>query len=265
MATVGQPVVLPYRVLDSTGNLIDPASMSIVVTLPDATTATLALDAGIARQAARDYYGLFVPTQAGRHTWTGSTTGPTTSIDPDAFNVTAATDAPLVGLAEARAWLNIDVPDYDVLIRRALAKATEVAEQWTGETFRRSTFVEVHDGGRSELNLQHLPVLSIVSVVENGVTLVPGDYTLDALAGLLKRGSTQSWQAWLWGRQNIVVTLVAGYSVVPDRYLGGVEELTRHIFRSISTAGGDADDAYVQTAALRQLCATLLGPAIPAF
>ena len=260
---IGAQVPLPYTVRDGSGQLVDVASMSITVTSPDGTTAaTLTIGSGITRQSLGTYLGIFTPTDAGRHTWSGVTTAPATALPADAFNVVAATDAPLVGLAEARSWLNMGSPDHDALILRALSKATEVAEQWTGETFRRTTFTEVLDGGDRSLRLLRYPVLSVSQVVEDSTTLTADDWTLDQAVGLLKRGGPTSCLRWAPGWQNITVTYVAGYEVIPDRILGGVEELTRHIFGAIR-AGDDADDAYTQTVAIQQMCVMLLGPAGP--
>lgn len=262
MTAVGQPVRLPYRVQDAAGVPVDPATMTIEVVQPDGTTTSLALDAGIVRDGEGEFYGLLFPTQPGRHVWSGYTTGPVTALAPDVFNVTAAQDAPLVGIAEARSWLNISSADHDALILRAVSEATEVAEQWTGETFRRTTVTEQLDGGVRSLRLLRHPVIEVTEVIEDSAVLTSADWTLDASVGLLRRGGPTSCLRWSPGWQNITVTYVAGYTVIPDRILGGVEELTRHRFRAIR-AGDDADEAYAQTVALQQMCIMLLGPAGP--
>lgn len=265
--TIGSQVPLPYAVRDSNGALVDVATMTVTVTQPDGTTATpLTIGAGITRESLGTYLGVFVPTQAGRHTWTGATTSPATAIEPDAFQVTAAGDAPLVGLAEARAWLGITRPDDDNLIRRAVSKATEVAEWWLGETLRRTTVVETHAHAdrRGSVQLWQTPVQSVTTVVDNGTTLTGGagvDWTLDDASGLLYRGSRPGAGAW---SGPVRVTYVAGYSVVPDRYLGGVEELTRHLFAQLQ--GGDpADYEYSADAQVRSICALHLGSRIGGF
>lgn len=266
---IGSQVPLPYTVRDGNGALVDVATMTINITLPDGTAATpLTIGAGISRLSLGTYQGLYTPLQAGRHPFSGVTTGPTTALLPDVFNVVAADDAPVTSLADARSWLGIDVADHDEKVRRALAKATEVAEWWTGLTFRRTTVTEAHDGARRAVRLRRGPVLSVTSVVEAGVTLssTPGvDWTLDSNAGLLYRGTyTNESTYWARGINAVAVTYQVGFAVIPDRYLGGVEELTRHIFRTIQTSD-DADEAYATSAAIRQLCATLMGPRISVF
>lgn len=265
---IGSQVPLPYTVRDGSGNLVDVASMTITVVQPDGTTATpLTVGAGITRQSTGTYLGLFTAAQAGRHTWSGVTTTPATALEPDAFNVTAAADAPVVGLADARSWLDISRPDYDPLIRRALARATEVAEEHLGETLRRTTVTgEVHDGGRRTVKLRRFPVITVTAVSELGTPLSATDgvdWTLDPNTGLLYRGSQSSRTTWQDGVRAVSVTYVAGYTVVPDRYLGAVEELTRQAFAAIQDGDGQPGgaDAYDdQTTSLRKAATMLLGP-----
>lgn len=264
--TIGAQVPLPYTVRDGSGTLVDVATMTITVVQPDGTSATpLTIGAGITRQSLGTYLGIFTPSQAGRHTWSGVSTTPATALEPDAFNVTALTDAPLVGLAEARSWLGIDVPDDDPLIRRSLAKATELAEWWTGETMRRTTVTETHPvTGKTALQLWQVPAQSVTTVVDNGSSLTGGagvDWILDTSSGLLYRGSRPLGGRWVGPT---VVTYVAGYTVVPDRYLGGVEELTRHLFSQLQD-GTDADRDYTADAQVRSICALHLGSRVGGF
>lgn len=265
--TIGAQVPLPYAVRDSNGALVDVATMTISVVQPDGTTAApLTIGAGITRESLGTYLGVFVPAQAGRHTWSGVTTTPATAIEPDAFNVTGPTDAPVVGLAEARSWLGIDVPDHDPLIRRATSRATEVAEWWTGETLRRTTVTAEthHQQGQSAVQLWQTPVQAVTAVVDNGATLTGGagvDWTLDAASGLLYRGSRPGSGRWVGP---VAVTYTCGYSVVPDRYLGGVEELTRHLFTQLQD-GTDADRDYTADAQVRSICALHLGSRVGGF
>lgn len=270
--SIGAQVPLPFVVRDSTGTLVDPASITITVVQPNGVAAAdLTIGSGITKVSTGTYLGVFVPTQGGRHTWSGVSTSPATALEPDAFNVTAAGDAPLVGLAEARAWLNIDRPDWDPLIRRSIGKATEVAEWWTGETVRRTVVTgETHDGGGRHIRLWKTPIVSVTRAVEGGTVLsTPGtDWTLDSDAGILYRGGGQSEALWQIGLRTVVVDYVAGYPIVPDRYLGAVEELTRVIFNEIQNAGStSAEDEYdaQSNPSVRRICAMLLGPRMSSF
>lgn len=84
-----------------------------------------------------------------------------------------------------------------------------------GRTIARATKTQTLDGGCSALLLKHTPVISITSIVESGITLGVGDFTADLAAGIVYRGGQQSPRSWMWGRQNIVVTTVAGYTDPP--------------------------------------------------
>lgn len=71
-----------------------------------------------------------------------------------------------VTVADARSWLGIDRTDYDTLIGRALDKACEVVEDWTGQTYSTASVTEYHDGGRPVIRLRSNPVQSITTVTE---------------------------------------------------------------------------------------------------
>lgn len=259
---VGSQVPIPFVVRDSTGAPTAFAGATITVEQPDGTTVTLTTSpgGGISREGTGRAVGIFTPTQAGRHATWGATTDPATVIAPDAFSAIALSGAtaPAVGLAEARSWLNISTPEWDPLVRRALAAATGVAEGWTGLLLRRTVITETHAGGAPTVRLLRAPVQSVTTVAEAGETLAPTDY-VSVGAGLLLRGDGRSTRAWGGGDVGVVVEYVAGYSIIPDRLLAAVAELTRHVFASLQR-GGARDDEYSQDEQVRAICATLLGP-----
>ena len=259
---VGSQVPIPFVVRDSTGAPTAFASASITIEQPDGATVTLttATGGGITVTAPGQGVGIFVPAQAGRHATWGPTVDPDTVIAPDAFSAVALSGAtaPAVGLAEARSWLNISTPEWDPLVRRALAAATGVAEGWTGLLLRRTVVTETHAGGAPTVRLLRAPVQSVTSVTEAGETLTATDY-VSVGAGLLLRGDGTSSRTWGGGDAGVTVEYVAGYSVIPDRLLAAVAELTRHVFASLQR-GGARDDEYSQDEQVRAICATLLGP-----
>ena len=258
---VGSQVPIPFVVLDGGGAPVAFADASISVEQPDGSVVVLTIGDGITVTGTGRGVGVFVPTQAGRHATWGTTVGPVTVIAPDAFSAVQldGASAPAVGIAEARGWLNISTPEWDPLIRRALAAATSVAEGWTGQVLRRTPVTQVCAGGAPTVRLLRLPVQSVATVVESGVTLAPSDWTLHQSEGLLQRGDGQTWQAWATGDAAVEVTYVAGHRIVPDRLLAGVAELTRHLFSAMQR-GGARDDEYAADEQVRAICATLLGP-----
>ena len=72
---------------------------------------------------------------------------------------------------------------------------------------------------RSLLMLPELPILSVASVVEDGITLTGGtDYVL-AGAGQLLRGSgaPSTWRTWAVGPQIVTVVYSHGYMDIPQK------------------------------------------------
>ena len=77
-----------------------------------------------------------------------------------------------------------------------------------------ASITEKFDGNDDDsIYLKHIPVVSVASIVEDGVTLTEGndeDYVVYTKQGLVKRTGLQYWSAQRL--QNIVVTYSAGYS-----------------------------------------------------
>jgi uncharacterized phiE125 gp8 family phage protein len=238
---VGEVVSPPrsLRLTDSTGSPVDADSLpTYAVTLPDGSAGT---PPTVLHGVTGEYFVNFVGVQAGLHSdiWAATVGGLAVKFGPDTFHVRATSPAPLVGLAEARKVLGLGLDvSRDDLVREYLEAATELCEDHTGRVYRRQTFVDTYDGGDCSILLRRVPVQSVTTVVESGVTLTNGsgtDWTLDAAAGLLYRGSTQAFLPWRWGRQNIVVTSVAGAPVVSARVRQAVRVTLQHIW---STQGG---------------------------
>lgn len=258
---VGSQVPISFVVRDANGAPTAFASASISVEQPDGTVIVLTIGDGITVTGVGEGVGVFVPAQAGRHATWGTTSGPSTVIAPDAFSVVALSGAtaPAVGIAEARSWLNISTPEWDGLVRRALAAATGVAEGWTGQLLRRTVVTETHAGGAPTVRLLRAPVQSVTSVTEAGTALAGSDFILLQGDGLLLRATGVEPRDWAGGDAGVVIEYVAGHVAIPDRLLAAVAELTRHIFASLQR-GGARDDEYSQDEQVRAICATLLGP-----
>jgi uncharacterized phiE125 gp8 family phage protein len=258
---VGSQVPIPFTVRDATGAPVAFATASISVEQPDGTVVVLTIGDGITVTGVGEGVGVFVPAQAGRHATWGATAGPSSVIAPDAFSVVALSGAtaPAVGIAEARSWLNISTPEWDPLVRRALAAATGVAEGWTGQLLRRTVVTEAHAGGAPTVRLLRAPIQSVTGVTEAGVALTGSDFVLLEGDGLLLRGNGAATREWSGGDAGVVVEYVAGHAVIPDRLLAAVAELTRHVFASLQR-GGARDDEYSADEQVRAICATLLGP-----
>jgi hypothetical protein len=151
------------------------------------------------------------------------------------FHVRPATPGPIVDLADVRRHLTIRDANAarDEQLADFLDAATDLAEDFTGRTYRRQVVVETYDGGRDVIGLYQTPVQSVTALTENGVTLPSTNYVVDLTAGTVQRGTLYGpGLLWLPGLQNITVTYVAGPSVLKARVRLGVLELTRHLWET---------------------------------
>lgn len=223
MLDLGDPVPLGVTVRAPDGTPADAGSVTCTVTLPDGTTATPT----VAHDGTGLYSATYTPTLSGLHAVRWVATAPNASAFTDTFLVTPAVST-VVSMAGLRLHLGVSTSTTDEQLRRIAGVATDLAERYTGRSWRRTPIVETHDGGLCALVLRRTPVASVTSVVESGTTLATG-WVLDSGAGILYRGTTTSEQAWACGRQNVVITYVAGGDV-PETVRHAVLELARHLW-----------------------------------
>lgn len=165
-----------------------------------------------------------------------------------------ATTVALATLSEVKAHLNI--PDatttHDTELRTAILTASDIVEGIVGAVATR-TVVETHSShGRAGLVLRQTPAASITSVTEDGVAVAAAGYQLSD-SGVLYRVSGYGDTAWSAGRENIVVTYVAGRDGTPPAVLDAVKELVRINFRqqlggNYSPFDGGAGDNFAPSA-----------------
>lgn len=129
----------------------------------------------------------------------------------------------------------------DAAVELAAAYIVGVIERVVGTSFIGRTLTETYDGGdgwRYGLPLRSPFVVSVTSVTENGVAVSPVPVDPDGSGVLYKypTGATRP-SLWSYGRANIVVTYVAGYSTVPP---GDVKEaaLQGTRYRLLATRSG---------------------------
>jgi hypothetical protein len=89
--------------------------------------------------------------------------------------------------------------------------ACDAVELQLNRVIGRRTITVTLDGGRAGIVLPYSPVIAVSSVAESGTMLAATDYTFDPASGILYRGGQQAVSSWASGRQNLTVTLVAGY------------------------------------------------------
>ncbi|MCX4474815.1 hypothetical protein OOK41_31640 [Micromonospora sp. NBC_01655] len=233
MYDVGDTVTLSATCHDAAGQPANAATATLTVTRPDGTVdpqtpTNPPASAGL-------YQHPYVPSQYGRHVvrWT-FTGGVPDQAYPDVVNVADASWPAIVGLGETKNHLNIDPTNttHDDELRGFILSASEVVESIVGPVARR-TVVETHGGGGHQVVLRQRPVLSVTSVVENGATMPPSEYTVTP-AGVLSLGSSY----WC----NPTVTYVVGRLAVPAAVLDGTKELIRINWRPQTGGNGSVFD-----------------------
>lgn len=233
MATyeVGQTIQWGLTVTDADGALADPGTGPTgTVTLPDGTTAA----ATVARTSIGLFTATLVSTQAGRHrlTWAGSGTNSGGFPYTDVADVWPSDPRLIIGLADARAALNIPatITVNDDELRLHIAAATPVLEDIVGPVLMGSR-VEIWSGvGKMGLALGAIPT-AITTVVEDSVTLAASAYCFDE-DGVLWRGSAP--RAGYWSSaspRNVVVTYTVGAAQIPPNLVAAAREEVRFLYQ----------------------------------
>lgn len=114
---------------------------------------------------------------------------------------------------EAFLQIAIDTPEKVASAERALTAATAAIRNYTEQRLSlvEDDVIVLDSAGQSRLLLPELPVLAVVSVKEDGQTLVAGrDYKLGQFGLLYRMG-----RGWKAGIQVIEVTYSHGYSEIP--------------------------------------------------
>lgn len=241
MYDVGDTITLSATCRDAAGQPANATVATLSVTRPDGIVEAQApanppASAGL-------YQHPYVPSQYGRHVvrWT-FTGGVPDQAYPDVVNVADSTWPAIVGLGEVKHHLNIDQANttHDDELRGFILSASEVVESIVGAVARR-TVTETHTGrGEPVLVLRHTPVLSVASVVEDGVLLSASEYTVKP-SGLLTRGTGSWYDHWTPGAA-VDVTYTPGRLAVPWAVLDGTKELIRINWRPQTGGNGSVFD-----------------------
>lgn len=224
--------VIPFSFTVKNAGVPQNATLAqLTITQPDGTTVGPTTLTGVAGVYDYDFTAA---TQVGRYIARFVATGTNACAVTDIFDIIdPASELPIVSLADAKAQLLIptSATDRDDQIRTMLATATSIAERYCNAAFRRQTITKTFNGGACTVALT-APVLSVTSVTVDDATLAATDYQLDAVAGLLWRGTSYDGQVWSPGAGNVSVTWVAGYANPPLPVVQGVLELLSHLWES---------------------------------
>ena len=253
MATydLGDVVYLSWNTVNSSGAAQNPGTVTLSVSLPDATTVSITTSTAVTGT----YTGSYQPTQAGRHVYAWAATGSWPQALNDVFEVRAVGDIGIVSLDDVKRYISYPtsvITDDDELYR-FIDAGIELAQNYCGFNFGRQTITnEVYDGNVQIIRLRQPKAISITSVVEGSTTLSASDYYIDYTGQRLYRigaanygwSSTYGW--WAAGVQNITVTYVSGFVKDPAVARQGVLELVKHLWESQrgakSVLGKGSDD-----------------------
>lgn len=231
--TLGQQVVLATTVTDTLGAPTD-ATMSLVVTKPDGSTLVSGVGLTIAHPGVGQY-SCTVPatTLAGTWLYLWTASGAAIGTDDGQFDVLAITRR-IVSLASAKLHLNKNNTADDVEIQDFIDAASAVVVREVGPVVPTS-YTESLPAPNGRLILTWAPVISITTVIENGATVAPSGYRLNATAGIIERvnGNAPTYWAGNGSQADITVTYLAGRTgAVPPNIRLATLELVAHLWRN---------------------------------
>lgn len=239
---LGDVVPLTINVRDANGALANATSVTLTITLPDGTTAS----PSVTNPSTGVYQADYTPGMVGRFVWKMTASGTNAGVFTDTFTVSSY--EPLVSIGQAVSYLGTGYVSADEpRLRDVIMAATELIER--RRPIRRRSQTYTANGGQGAVFLPWLPIVSITSVTEDGVTLSASDYKL-AAGGILYRGQDGS-GTWAAGVANVVVTAVVGYAEPPRLAVEACLEQVRHMWESrrggAARGGrfGGAEDGYI--------------------
>jgi len=233
---LGDKVYLTWNTVDSSGAAVNPGTVTLNITLPDATNVSVTTTTAVTGT----YTASYLPTQVGRHIIAWAATGSWPQAYSDIFEVRDINDIGICGYDEVLEYLNIPTANANENeIRRFIDAATDLAETYVGQVLGRRTFTnELYDGGTEFIRIRNPKAISITSVYENDALVSSSNYVLDYTGQRLYRiGSgtlyaTNSYGYWTAGMNNVKITYVAGYVNPPMSAKQGVLVIIKHLWES---------------------------------
>lgn len=216
---LGQTVTASVQITSdgTTAADLGGGNATCLATKPDGTTVA----ATVTKPGTGLYLGATPGALAGRYRLTFSGTGANSGALPYTAicDVWPSDPRLIISLEDAKAELNVPagVTVKDDELRLYIAATTPVVEEIVGRVLT-ATLVETFDGGLECVKLSERAA-SITSVTVNGVATT--NYVANLASGIVWAGTTSGADTFAWGRQNVVVTYVAGSSTVePNVILG---------------------------------------------
>lgn len=211
---------------DSTGAAVDPGSVTLAITLPDQTLATPTVNhSGIGQFSA-----VYIAVQTGTHVIEWTATGSYAGTFRDTVEVEARSG--IVSLSDIKDFLGVRRSTNDEILRLIGVMASDLCEsaEGTNRRWRRRIITDEKHSATGQFQLFNNPVLSMTSIVADGVTLSADDYDIDLTTGIVY--DVNGAMSLSTRRFGISVSYIAGSIAVPAAVRNGVLEMCRHLYGS---------------------------------
>lgn len=254
---LGDPLSLSVNTYNQAGTLQNAGTVVLTITLPDLTTVTPA----VSNTSEGVYAASYVTVQSGLHRIRWEATGVNTSAYRDTAWVSESGFGSIIGLAEAKAHLQITSTVDDEELRDFMEAATAGVEAKIGPCVPKTVTKRVRDHACNVLLLPLYPAVSITSVTSvlyPTTTWTASQLDLDGEAGIVRLLSNTPFYNGPW---NVVYTVGRPTSLTQDVRLAA-KELLRHLWTS--QRGGASSQARILGADEESVFDPSLGFSYPA-
>lgn len=269
--SVGSTYTTSISLYDADDTLADPDSITLTFTLPDGTdTSPIPV-----HESTGLYYYDYVTTQAGLHQVYWLTTGANADSLSDSFYVEPAEWSGLVGIQDAKDYLNKTTDTDDDELADFILAATAAIESYCNRRFRSSPETLTFNGSEF-MDAIPLPAetSAVASVTENGTALAGTGFAFDASTSLLYR-LTSNYGSWPWQRgvQNVTVELTRGSDSLPADVRHACLSMVKHLWETqrgnqptVLGGGGETEWNPIGTYSIPRRVQELIDPyRVPAF
>jgi hypothetical protein len=219
---VGTLYTSDLAVTDEQGAPVDTSTQVLTITLPDGTTVIPV----VTHDSIGNYHVDYQLTQEGLYRFYWTTTGPVTSKSE---YVNAEVFRSIIGMAEAKTFINFDSGSDEDILRQIMGAATELAESIAGSCVQRQlTNIRIPGNSKPALRLPRGPlpsesaVTSVSSIYGGGPswTYANGDLIVSPESGVVQLASLVSFWMGPWK-----ATYTVGRVVIPPSIQLAVKEI----------------------------------------
>jgi len=243
---LGQPVRMSTTVKDTSGTLVDPSTLTLLVKAiaTDGTWTTTGTYASPVKDSTGTYHQDVPATDlatVGHYQYTWTSTGTGAGVAAGEFDVFDPFEVSVLPLPDAKDALNIaqTVTTYDTEISQYVATIESCLERMTGGPLVNTSITERAEltGGFTVLQVRQRPLVSVTSIVSvaSGQAIdISAGLDLDVNAGTIRRKLGYPFYGpyftWL---PAMSVTYVAGWGVaVPAAFNTAARIILQHLWQT---------------------------------